>query len=250
MGGKLSVHNDCLENFDIQQISIFTPGQGILLQRLEPKNHRKFKFDQDLAYGSWYDIQIIGFPKEPQLKEEKPTRYLVKGIYLSSGKIVKISELIDEENLDLAGSWHCGSCNEENFGSVAICEFCFTNKAHKIISGLSYIPVLGIPFSVTNAVLQCGKAARSNTNGDTTDAVVSTTFAVIDVVTAPLIVGSFVTKAAETAAQAGVKLTTKTVLREGAKPILTAGVEAATTAVIINAKKAELESLIRNRSDN
>jgi hypothetical protein len=60
MGAELSVTNDCSHSFEILEANIFTPGQGICLQRLTPKNSPSFKFDRSLAYGSCYDIQIIG----------------------------------------------------------------------------------------------------------------------------------------------------------------------------------------------
>ena len=53
---------------------------------------------------------------------------------------------------------------------------------------LSSFPVLGIPFSITDAVLRCGKATQSNTTEDKVAAGVSVALAIIDIVTAPMIV--------------------------------------------------------------
>ena len=110
MGAALSVKNDRVDDMEIIQANIFTPGQGICLQRLAPKRHRHFRFDQNLAYGSWYDIQIIVGLKANEKGENTSTRYLIKGVYLRQGRTLKISELTGEKNLDLGAEWHCGSC--------------------------------------------------------------------------------------------------------------------------------------------
>jgi len=218
MGGVLSVRNNRLHDFEILQANIFTSSQGICLQRLAPKNAAIFKFDCNLAYGSWYDIQIIG--RSLNNDDNEPLRYLKKGVYLSCGKIIEITELTHEEHRDYGVQWECGGCERANFGSVAICEYCHTNKSQTIITAFAMIPLVGIPFSLTDAILQCGKASQSNKTTDNIDAAFTTTFAVIDLITAPFIVGSLAKIPAKIASQTGIKLTVKTVFCEAGKPLL------------------------------
>ncbi|CAF1184847.1 unnamed protein product [Rotaria sp. Silwood1] len=221
MGGELSVANDRLSDFEVLHANIFTPGQGICLQRLNPGRSSEFKFDYSLAYGSWYDILIVGHSTSAKAGGEVQ-RYLTKGVYLSYKKKVKISELTAGKNRDLGAEWNCGACHKDNIGSLRVCEYCFTNRSQKIIIVLSYIPVLGLPFSLTNAVLQCGKAAQSNSIADEVDAGLSVAMCIMDVVTAPFIVGSLVTIPAKVTAETGVKLTAKTVFCDASKPLLVA----------------------------
>ncbi|CAF1413901.1 unnamed protein product [Rotaria magnacalcarata] len=257
MGGVLTVRNDCSNNFELQQANIFTLGQGFCLQRREPKHSSNFKFDQNLAYGSWYDIQIIGRCHcSPSAATTATTievqRYLKKGIYLSYGKTITVSELTNDENRDHGATWQCGSCKQKNFGSLALCEHCYTNKAQMIISVLSYVPIVGLPFSLTNAVLQCGKAAQSNTTADQVDAGLTVTFAVIDIVTAPFIIGALVKIPAEVAAEAGIKLTAKTVFSEVGKPLLSAvGKELAKGEIAagVKATKTVVTKIIKKLDD-
>ena len=222
MGAVLSIENDHADDMEIIKANIFTPGQGICLQRLQPKKHRRFRFDQNLAYGSWYDIQLQVPSKADEAGGEESVRYLIKGVYLRHGRTIKISKLTEEKNRDLGAEWHCGSCKKRNVGSLATCEFCFANKSQTIIEVLSYIPFVGVPFSITNAVLQCGKAAQSNTTDDKIDAGLSVAFAVLDTVTAPFIVGALVKIPGKVAAQTGIKLTAKTVFCEAGKPLVKA----------------------------
>jgi len=248
MGGVLSVMNDRLDDFEIIAANIYTLGQGICLQRLQPKSSLNFKFDHILAYGSWYDIQIIGRYKAAEANSDV-LRYLTKGIYLSHGKIATIKELTDEKNLDHGASWQCGTCKQTNLGSLAICEHCYTNKSQKIISVLSNVPFLGLPFSVTNAVLQCGKAAQSNSTVDQIDAGISVVSAVVDFAAAPFIVGSLVKISGKVAAETGIKLTAKTVFCEAGQPLLFAiGEELATIGGIVagaNKAKARFRTIVR-----
>ncbi|CAF1298413.1 unnamed protein product [Rotaria sp. Silwood1] len=247
MGGKLSVINDRLHDFEVLHANIFSPGQGICLQRLEPEGSSEFKFDYSLAYGSWYDIQIVGRPKSA-VANDKVQRYLTKGIYLSNGKKVKISALTAEKNHDLGAKWNCGKCHKDNYGSVRVCEFCFTNRSQTIITVLSFLPVIGLPFSLTNAVLQCGKAAQSNNTADEVDAGLSVAMSIVDVVTTPFIVGSLVTIPAKVAAETGIKLTAKTVFCDAGKPLLVAvGKEFGKGGTVATVKvgKAAVEKIIK-----
>lgn len=212
----LRIINDRMDEFEELEANIFTPGQGICLQRLRVGKDPKFKFDHHLAYGSWYDVQIIAY----FANDQQPLRYLRKGIYLKYRKILNLTELTDEDHRDHGIQWKCSRCKEINFGSVAICEHCHTNKSHRVISALSCVPLIGIPFSVANAVLQCGKAAQSNKTTDTIDAGVTTLFAVVDVVTAPFIIGALVKIPGKVAAQTGIELTAKTVFCEAGQPLL------------------------------
>jgi hypothetical protein len=218
MSPVLSVTNDRSHDLEILQANIFTPGQGICLQRLAPGNSPKFKFDYHLAYGSWYDIQIIARSNSNDKTESQ--RYLIKGVYLSIDKTVRMTALTDENHRDHGIAWECSSCNETNIGSVVICEHCHTNKAQTYLAMFSIIPIVGIPFSVTDSVLRCGKAAQSNKTSDQIDAGVTVIFAAIDIITAPFIIGALVKIPGKVAAQNGIKLTAKTVFTEAGKPLL------------------------------
>jgi hypothetical protein len=218
MGAVLSVTNDRLHDLEILQANIFTPGQGICLQRLAPENSPKFKFDYHLAYGSWYDIQIIARSNSNDKTESQ--RYLIKGVYLSIDKTVTMTALTDENHRDHGIAWECSSCNKTNIGSVVICEHCHTNKVQEFITIFSKIPIVGIPFSVTDCVLRCGKAAQSNKTSDKIDAGVTVIFAAIDIITAPFIIGSLVKIPDKVAAQTGTKLTAKIVFTEAGITIL------------------------------
>lgn len=217
MGAVLSVTNDRSDDFEILHAKIFTPGQGICLQQLTPNKSLTFKFDHSLAYGSWYDIQIIG--QSPH-SDKPPLKYLKKSIYLSHGKTIKISEITDEKHSDYEAKWKCGSCNQTNFGSVAICEHCYTNKSQTIITVFACIPVVGIPFSLADTILRYGKAANSNKTADIIDAGITAMFAMIDVIAAPFIVASLIKIPAKVAAENGIKFTVKAVLSEAWKPLL------------------------------
>lgn len=176
----MTVENDRLKDFTIKSANIYTPGQGIGLQRLSPEQSQIFKCDHSLAYGSWYDIQIIGYPcstaDESEANMGKELRYLTRGVCLSHSKVVTVTQLTKNKNTDHGVEWQCSSCKEENIGSLASCEYCFTNKAEIIIKGLSFVPVIGILFSITNTALQCGKAKQSNTTDDNIDATLAGTF--------------------------------------------------------------------------
>ena len=211
----LLVINNRSDKYKDIKANIFTPGQGICLQRLNP-NIPTFEFDNCLAYGSWYDIQIIAHPQDGSDIE----RYLTTGIYLTYGKQLKMRELTDEKYRDHGIEWKCRYCDKVNISSVVICEHCHTNKAQGVIRILSMIPILGIPFSITNTVLQWGKAAQSDEPSDQTEAVITTVFTAVDVVAVPFIVGSLVKIPAKVAAQTGVELTAKTIFSEAGKPIL------------------------------
>jgi hypothetical protein len=218
MGPVLSVTNDRSHDLEILQANIFTPGQGICLQRLAPGNSPEFKFDHHLTYGSWYDIQIIA--RSNSNDETESQRYLIKGVYLSIGKKVTMTALTDENHRDHGIAWKCSSCNETNIGSIAICEHCHTNKAQTYLAMFSMIPIIGIPFSVTDSVLRFGRAAQSNKTLDKTDAGVTVIFSAIDIITAPFIIGALVKIPGKVAAENGIKLTAKTVFTEAGKPLL------------------------------
>lgn len=224
MGGVLTVKNDRLHDFELENANIFTPGQGICLQRLKPKSSATFKFDNGLAYGSWYDIQIIGRHRGFVSAEtaHELQRYLKKGIYLSCKKKITVSKLISDENLDHGAEWQCGACKQKNIGSLALCEYCFENKSEGILTLFSIIPIVGIPFSVTRTILKYGKAAQTNTKADTTEAAFSVVFAVLDIGTSPFLVGSLVSVPGKVATENGIKLTAKTVFCEAGKPLLIA----------------------------
>ncbi|CAF3450904.1 unnamed protein product [Rotaria socialis] len=257
MGGVLTVINDCPNNFELEQANIFTPGQGFCLQRLEPKHSSSFKFDHSLAYGSWYDIQIIGrYHYSPSAATTattiEPQRYLKKGIYLSCGKTISVNELISDKNRDHGDTWQCSSCKQKNFGSLAVCEHCHTNKSQMIITVLSNVPIVGIPFSLTNAVLWCGKAAQSNTTADQVDAALSVASTVFDIVTAPFIIGTLVKILAKVAAETGIELTAKTVFSEAGKPFLYAvGKEFEKDGIVVtlNGSKTIVTNIIKKIHD-
>ena len=210
MGAELTIINDGLNNFEIIKANIFTPGQGICLQRLTPGNSRIIKFDHSLAYGSWYDIQIIG----KNSGDNELQRFLKRGIYLSYKKTINMRELTHQNNRDLAVEWICGNCDKANFNNVAMCEHCHTNKSQTIITTLSTIPLLGIPFSLADTILRCGKASQSNKTMDQLEAILTMLFCLIDVVTAPFIVGSLMRTATKIATDNGIKLSIKNVFSD------------------------------------
>jgi hypothetical protein len=216
MSPVLCVTNDRSHDLEILQANIFTSGQGICLQRLAPGNSPEFKFDHHLAYGSWYDMQIIARSDD----KTESQRYLRKGVYLSIGNTIKMTALTDENYRDHGVEWKCSSCNETNIGNVAICEHCHTNKAQTYMAIFSIIPIVGIPFALTDSVLRCGKAAQSNKTSDQIDAGVTVAFAAIDIITAPFIIGALVKIPGKVAAQNGIKLTAKTIFTEAGKPLL------------------------------
>jgi hypothetical protein len=84
----------------------------------------------------------------------------------------------------------------------------------------SLIPIIGIPFSVTDSVLRCGRAAQSNKSSDQIDAGVTVAFAAIDIITVPFIIGALMKIPGKVAAQTGTKLTAKTIFTEAGKPLL------------------------------
>lgn len=241
---KLLMINDRIDEFERLEASIFTISQAICLQRLRLEKCSTFRFDHSLAYGSWYDVQIIAYPKSDQ----EPQRYLRKGIYLKFGKRIMMSKLTDEKYRDHGAEWKCSYCDKANIGSVAICEHCHTNKAQRIITIFSMIPIVGVPFSITDAILRCGKAAQSNETSDQIDASVTTIFAVVDVVTAPFIIGALVKIPAKVTAQTGIKLTAKAIFSEAGKPLLKeVGKELGTKGIVggIKLSKVAIETVIK-----
>lgn len=141
-------------------------------------------------------------------------------MYLTYGKKLKMTRLTAEKYRDHGIEWECSCCNKTNIGSVVVCIHCHTNKIQRIISIFSMIPIIGIPFSITDATLRWGKAIQSNKTSDHIDASITTIFAVVDIVTAPFIVGALVKIPAKVTAQTGIKLTAKTVFTEAGKPLL------------------------------
>ena len=254
MGGVLTVTNDGTDDLEISQANIFTPGQGICLQRLEPKYNRRFQFDNNLGYGSWYDLQLVCRSKAEKMEEtEAVVRYLFTGIYLRRGLALKITEITSEKYLDLGAAWQCGGCKKTNIGNVAMCEFCFTNKSQKIITVLSHVPVIGLPFQITNTVLQCGKAAQSNVTADKVEAGLNVAFAIVDIIAAPFIVGALVKIPAKVTLETGIKLTAKTVFTEAGNPLLKeVGREMGKGGIITMAKLAKggFAEFVKNAIDH
>jgi hypothetical protein len=191
---------------------IFTPGQGICLEKLSgpfEKEASAIGFNKGLAYGSWYDVLIRINNSQNQ------ETYMKKGIYLKVNKFVQLSDILQEENdIDRKNKskWQCKnkSCKEWNDGGVKICLHCSTNRNRSIIRGLSYIPVLGIPFSVTHAALESGRAAHTKERHDKVGAGLAIGTAAAEIVLAPFLVNSIMHIPAKVAATTGTHLTTHT----------------------------------------
>ena len=207
-------------DFTVLHANIFTPSQGICCQRLEPSNGTQFDFNRNLAYGSWYEIQIIGKVTLADSDETKVQRFLKKGIFLSYGKSLNLSNLIAEQYLDFDGKWTCkqSECKKENIGSIAICEHCRTNCHEEWVSWVSYIPLIGTPFSIANAVLKTGKAGDTGTHKVEAGCAIAS--AAFDVATAPFIVGLTAKAGAKVLARSGAELTAKFVAKQAAKVVL------------------------------
>jgi hypothetical protein len=84
MGGLLSVVHDIDDT--LLEAYIFTPGQGICLQKRTQVGRKDFCFDQNLCYGSWYDILFVICPTGTGGKRKQEDIYLKIGVYLTHGK--------------------------------------------------------------------------------------------------------------------------------------------------------------------
>jgi len=210
MSPKLSI----IINTDVELVDayIFTPGQGICLEELSgpfEEDTATIVFKKGLAYGSWYDVLIRINNSQNQ------ETYMKKGIYLKVNKSVQLSDILQEENdIDRKNKpkWQCKnkSCKEWNEGGVKMCLHCYTNRNRRIIRGLSYIPVLGIPFSVTHATLESGRAAHTKERHDKISAGLAIGTAAAEIVLAPVLVSSIVHIPAKIAATTGTHLTANT----------------------------------------
>jgi len=52
-------------------------------------------------------------------------------------------------------------CEERNSIGINICLRCYTNYARGIIQGLSFIPMIGLPFSITHATLKTDRTVHT-----------------------------------------------------------------------------------------
>ncbi|CAF1078100.1 unnamed protein product [Rotaria magnacalcarata] len=209
MGGKLTVHIDT--NAEVIDIHIFTPGQGICLEkRCSPFVCSMIVFQRGLAYGSWYDMLVR---VRLSNKCDQQEAYMLKGIYLTVDKCVLLSEVLKWNNcIDNGEKWSCAekTCQKSNEYGVNICLHCYRNKAFNIINSVSYVPIIGLPFSVTNAVLESGRAAQTGEPQDIANATLATVKAAVNTVLTPMLVGSLLNVPAVTAAMTGTELTMKT----------------------------------------
>jgi hypothetical protein len=210
MSPKLSIIIDT--DAELVDAYIFTPGQGICLEKLSgpfEKDTSTIVFKKGLAYGSWYDVLIRINNSQNQ------ETYMKKGIYLKVNKSVQLSDILQEENdIDRKNKpkWQCKnkSCEEWNEGGVKMCLHCYTNRNGRLIRRLSYIPILGIPFSVTHATLESGRAAHTKERHDKISAGLAIGTAAAEIVLAPVLVSSIVHIPAKVAVQTGTHLTANT----------------------------------------
>lgn len=220
MGAKLSIINDRRSDFKVLHANIFTPSQGLCCQRLKELDDKSiFVFDEGLAYGSIYDLQIIGI-NTATATDPKIERYLRRGIYLKYGLTMTVTQLTREKYRDNGSKWKCTHCKKDNQGSVQVCEHCHTNQAQSYISKLASIPYLGIPFGITDSTLKWGRAAQSHKRRDVVDAVVAIVFTAVDIALLPFIVASIAKIPAKVAAETGAKLTIKTAFTSASKPLM------------------------------
>jgi hypothetical protein len=210
MSPKLSIIIDT--DAELVDAYIFTPGQGICQEKLSwpfEKDTSTIVFKKGLAYGSWYDVLIRIDNSQDQ------ENYMKKGIYLKVNKSVQLSDILQEENdIDRKNKpkWQCKNkgCEEWNEGGVKMCLHCYTNRNRRIIRGLSYIPILGIPFSVTHATLESGRAAHTKERHDKISAGLAIGTAAAEIVLAPVLVSSIVHIPAKVAVKTGTHLTANT----------------------------------------
>ncbi|CAF4082975.1 unnamed protein product, partial [Rotaria sp. Silwood1] len=158
------------------------------------------------AYGTWYDVLI----RINSLQNQQT--YKKKGIYLKVNKFIQLSDILHEENRinrKNKPKWQCKnkSCAEWNEGGIKICLHCYTNRNRRIIQGLSHIPVVGIPFSVTHAALETGRACHTKERHDKISARLAIGIAAAEIVLAPAFVNSIVKIPVKAAAVTGTKLT-------------------------------------------
>ncbi|CAF3028391.1 unnamed protein product [Rotaria sp. Silwood2] len=142
-----------------------------------------------------------------------------KRIYLKVNKTVQLSDILHEENRmnrKNKPKWQCKnkSCAEWNEGGIKICLHCYNNRNGRIIQRLSYIPVVGIPFSVTHAALETGRAGHTKERHDKISAGLAIGTAAVDIVLAPVFVHSIVTIPAKAAAVTGTQLTANTLFTQ------------------------------------
>ena len=88
MGGLFSIVQDIDDT--LVEAYIFTPGQGICLQKRTHFGKTSFCFDQSLCYGSWYDILFVICPAVTGAKKQQEDIYLKTGVYLTHGKEIKL----------------------------------------------------------------------------------------------------------------------------------------------------------------
>jgi hypothetical protein len=210
MGAALSVFNDT--DAELIDAHIFTPGQGICLQKLDVSHinaKNVFTFNKGLAYGSWYDVVV-----RIKCLDEQQT-YLLTGIYLSVDKCLQLSTILQEKyrvDGDDKPKWKCenNECEEMNESGINMCLYCYQNYARKYIIGLSFVPVVGLPFSITNAVLETGCASHTGKAEDIVNARIAITAAIADIILTPLLVNSLINAPAMAAVNTGRQLTTET----------------------------------------
>ena len=166
MGGTLTI---LIDNLSVELIDahVFTPGQGICLEKLSaPLDKSNFVFKRGLAFGSWYDVLVRTHSSRDIVGSEA---YMVKGIYLAKGKQLKLSDILQNSNrIDNGEEWQCGysSCQNWNENGSNMCLHCYKNCARKVVFYLAFIPVIGLPFSITHGVLETGRAAHTKRKDD------------------------------------------------------------------------------------
>ncbi|CAF0954829.1 unnamed protein product [Didymodactylos carnosus] len=160
---------------------------------------------------------------------------MLRAVYLSVNKFIQLSDILQEKNRiggESKPKWQCKnkSCKMSNESGINICLHCYSNQAGKIVQGLSVIPVLGLPFSITHAVLETGRAAHTKECHDKVSAGTAIAFAGLDIALTPVFVGSLIKIPSIAAAKTGVALTSKTIFTQTGKVAATETIKKVTIA--------------------
>jgi hypothetical protein len=91
-----------------------------------------------------------------------------------------------------------------------MCLHCYNNRYRRIIRGLSHIPIAGLPFAVTHAVLEAGRAGHTKERHDKISAGLAIGTAAAEIALVPVLVYSLVHIPAKVAATTGTHLTANT----------------------------------------
>lgn len=168
----------------IESASCFTVCQGAILQVVKEPLPTIVHFDHALAHGSYYDLAVAVVVKRAGRIQARMI-YMVRA---KCGSIILLPTILTESNR-LKGTRTCSHCQTVNPADLKIClaDDCMRHKHHGLFSGLACVPILGLPFSFTLAVQSCARAGVKITYSTLGEAVLDTLFAVMDLVTLPLV---------------------------------------------------------------